>query len=158
MMAQGSGVRGQVPSLNVHLALKVEHRTSNIEHPKGFTLLEVMVALTILAIGFVIALELAGSTMRAVSTSEGYTSAVFLARQKMEELFLKPTLEKGVEEGTSVGYRWRREVIEREPEELQLGSGRPRARLLELRVRVSWPGRDRQRSLELVSLKAMVNP
>lgn len=149
MTAQVSGARCQVRSFSWP-------GRSNVERPNGFTLLEVMVALTILAIGFVIALELAGSTMRAVSASEAYTSAVFLARQKMEELFLDPALEKGVEEGTSGGYRWRKEVIEREPEEIRLGSEKPRARLLQLRVRVSWPGPGRERSVELVSLRAII--
>jgi len=128
----------------------------DIEHPKGFTLLEVMVALTILAIGFVIALELVGSNLRAASTAQAYTAAVFLAREKMEGLFLKPTLEKGVEEGTSGEYRWRSEVIEQEPEEIRLGSEPSRARLFQLRVRVSWPGQGRERRIELVSLRAMV--
>lgn len=55
----------------------------------GFSLLEVMVAVAIMAVSFLAVIEYQGQAMRRVGASEQMTTATFLARQKMEETLLE---------------------------------------------------------------------
>ncbi len=63
----------------------------------GFTLLEIMVALAILAIGLISILSAQGNSLRASGRAELIETASLLARQKMTEKILevKKELEKG---------------------------------------------------------------
>ena len=73
----------------------------------GFTLLEVMVALAILAIGLVTVMQLFAGALRLSRVDKGLTEAVLLAQQKMDELVLIEDLTDGYEEsGEENGYSW----------------------------------------------------
>lgn len=123
---------------------------------QGFTLLEVMVALAILSIGLLVMIELIAWALRSASTSQEHTQAVFLARQKMEELLLDPSLKEGALEGEfNGGYRWSVQVVEKGLREIRSPQEGRWTRLMELRVKVAWPSRGRERSLQLTSLKAV---
>ena len=52
----------------------------------GFTLLEVMVAVAILAVGMVSLFELFSGSLRLAKVSEDYTKAVMGAQKKMDEV------------------------------------------------------------------------
>lgn len=73
----------------------------------GFTLLEILVALVILALSLGILLQLLSRNLQSASQSEAYTRAVMLARMKMEELLVReapvPADLQGELEG---GYAW----------------------------------------------------
>lgn len=56
---------------------------------KGFSLLEVMIAVAILAFSFLTLLDFQGQTMFRVGRAEKMTLATFLARQKMGETILQ---------------------------------------------------------------------
>lgn len=56
---------------------------------KGFSLLEVMIAVAILAFSFITLLNFQGQTMFRVGRAEKITLATFLARQKMGETLLQ---------------------------------------------------------------------
>jgi general secretion pathway protein I len=66
-----------------------------LKKQSGFSLLEIMVAVAIMATGFVALLGLQNSTMVATQRAERLTTATFLARQKMVEYEIE--LEKDME-------------------------------------------------------------
>ncbi len=86
----------------------------------GFTLLEVMVAMAILATSFVVLLENHGSSVRLSSRSREVSIAVNLAKDLMTDIELEGFPEIGTtagdfEElypGLYPGYRWEKEVVE----------------------------------------------
>jgi general secretion pathway protein I len=116
---------------------------------EGFTLIEVIIAIVILSISFVMMMQLFSGGLRAAWTSCDYSRAIVLAKDKMEELSDNPVQDSGDFED---GFKWESEVDSyRENEETALN-------LLRLKVKVSWQGGvDRQRSVELVSLKAVMD-
>ncbi len=116
---------------------------------KGFTLIEVIIAIVILIISFVMMMQLFSGGLRAAWTSGDYAKAIVHAKDKMEELSGNPVQGVGDFED---GFKWESEVNPyRENEETALN-------LLRLKVKVSWKGAvDRQRSVELVSLKAVMD-
>lgn len=86
----------------------------------GFTLLEVMVALAILALGIVTVLELFAGSLRLGTKASRYTQAAIYAQNEMDRLFAQPTLEEGEESGELPdGYAWRARVQEIHPDETQ---------------------------------------
>ena len=119
---------------------------------RGFTLLEVIIALAILGIGFALAMELLATGVRSVKTSEEYTQAVLLAHRKMAEIADTASLKGAVEQGESgAGLRWASEL-----QALPQDEALP-AQLYQVRVRVTWPGRRSEKSLDLYSLRMMVD-
>ncbi|MCZ7626457.1 MAG: type II secretion system GspH family protein [Candidatus Methylomirabilis sp.] len=75
----------------------------------GFTLLEVIIALAILGIGFALAMELLATGVRSAKASEEYTQAVLLAQHKMAEVSVARDLTRAADGGNwaadSVGHR-----------------------------------------------------
>lgn len=69
----------------------------NSKNNRGFTLLEVLVALGILAVSLTAILQLYGTAMLTSGRAESMTVATLLARQKMAEEMLK--IEKDAAEG-----------------------------------------------------------
>ncbi len=77
----------------------------------GFTLLETLVAMMILAIALGIILQQFSAALNAGHISESYTRAVWHAREKMDELLLNESLTEEAREGVfDDGYRWRYRV------------------------------------------------
>lgn len=77
------------------------------EVSSGFTLLEVMVALAILAIGLVMVMQLFAGALRLSRVDKGLTEAVLVAQQVMDGLALRDDLDDGLEESGEVnGYTW----------------------------------------------------
>ena len=117
------------------------------ENISGFTLIEVIVALAILSISFVLVMELFSVGLRSARTSCDYTRAIVLAKGKMEEMPGDPVNDSGDFED---GFRWETEVQDYKKDE---GSGR---RLLKVKVKVLWDSALKtQRSFELTSLRAV---
>lgn len=80
---------------------------------KGFTLLEVMIALAILSLSLIALLSLRNSSIRLVEHSDRITTATLLAKAKMEDL--PRPVQVGESEGefegeTYKGYKWKRVV------------------------------------------------
>jgi general secretion pathway protein I len=123
---------------------------------KGFTLIEVLVAVVLLGIGLTIILELFSGGLRSVRLSEEYTRAVWYGREKMEEMLVSRELSEGVTEGTfDPSYSWKIEVKKSNP---LIGQGEEGTttlpiELYQIIVTVTWPSGARQRSLEIESLR-----
>jgi general secretion pathway protein I len=102
--------------------------------PHGFTLLEVMVALVVVATAFVALLGLQNRNLAWIGQDQDLTRATLLARQLITQMEL---VEQFPELGTSQGefddypgFYWEREVTETELPDLR-----------EVRLRVVWDER-----------------
>jgi type II secretion system protein I len=116
---------------------------------RGFTLLEVLVALTILALAIVTLMQLSSQGLRLLRLSDDYQQAVLVADRLARSV---DGLEVGVQAGREGRFEWERRVaLMPMPEELVAGSG-PELRLYALTVAVRWGGR---RTLELASLRTV---
>ncbi len=115
----------------------------------GFTLIEVIIAIAILSISFVMIMQLFSGGLRASRLSCDYTRAVIHAKDKMEEI--SNTLVQGSGEFED-GFKWESEV---QPyEELEESP----INVLKIKVIVSWSDvLKKQKSVELVSLKVVPN-
>ena len=82
----------------------------------GFTLIEILVALAILATSLVVLLENVGSSIRLSEVSRDLTVAAIIAQDKMTEMELEGEYVIGEEEGDFEdrypGYWWRMSVTE----------------------------------------------
>ncbi len=117
---------------------------------RGFTLLEVLVALAILSIAVTVVLQLFSSGLRAISASEDYVSASIKAEAKMREILADDKIsEKSFSETTDDGYRLDvsiNEVLKARTENLQV-------RLLEIDLIIHWTRGTKDRSLTLKTQK-----
>ncbi len=119
----------------------------------GFTLVEVLVALIVLSVAVVAALQLFGGGLRLARAAADHQDATLLASAKLSELTLE-SLEEGTSEGTEGDYHWTRRVsFDRDllPEEPD-ASKPETVRLARVSVEVRW---GRNRRFELVTLRAV---
>lgn len=85
---------------------------------RGFTLLEVMVALAVIATAFTALLGLHVRSLRVAARDQSYTQALLLSRSLITEAELGPYPEVGIAQGDFEdrwpglygGYRWERTV------------------------------------------------
>jgi type II secretion system protein I len=119
---------------------------------RGFTLLEVLVALTILAIAIVAFMQLSSQGLRLLHLSDDYQQAVTVADRIARAT---DVVEESADAGQEGRFQWERRVsLVPVPEELAPGAG-PRLRLYALSVAVRW---GRGRTLELASLRTVTQP
>ncbi|HWP48217.1 MAG TPA: prepilin-type N-terminal cleavage/methylation domain-containing protein [Candidatus Limnocylindrales bacterium] len=119
----------------------------------GFTLLEIIIALTILSIGLISAIEVFSHDLRLVLSSKEYTQALTHAQELIEELDLNP-LTEGTEAGEfSDGYRWQRTVT---PYSLDKEESSSPVRMFEVKVTVSWSSGNKTRDVELTTLRTVL--
>lgn len=124
---------------------------------QGFTLLEVMVALTILGISMTALIEIFTNGLKAAHKTRDLNMAMLLAQSKMEQVMLERTLEEASDSGTFERlerYRWLVEIVPWEyPDDLFWSSAQREAlatgeisaedkeqvfRIFEVRVTVGW--------------------
>ena len=122
---------------------------------KGFTLLEIMVALAILGIALGVILQQFSGGLKAIRVSREYTTALIHAREKLEEFSLQKKLSEKAESGEfEDGYRWRviispfGEDQGAEDQEFLL------LRLCEITSMVSW-GEGKEKRVEVATLKVV---
>jgi general secretion pathway protein I len=118
---------------------------------EGFTLLEVLVALVVLATTVVATLQLFGGGLRLARTAGDHADAALLASAKLADLEPGP-LTEGAIEGIDGPYRWTRRVT-LDPSLLPVEPDTPDAalvRLARVNVEVQW---GQGRRFELVTLR-----
>ena len=116
---------------------------------RGFTLLEVLVALSILAVAIVGFMQLSSQGLRLLHQADDYQQAVIVADRVARAA---EVVEEGAEAGQEGRFQWERRVtLVPVPEELAPGTG-PQLRLYALSVAVRW---GRGRTLELASLRTV---
>ena len=117
---------------------------------RGFTLLEVLVAMAILGLALLALIQLSAQGLRLLRLSEDYQGAVRLADQLARTVQVD---QERVETGQQGGLRWERRIsLVPVPDELTADAG-PRPRLYAVSVAVGWGAK---RTLELKSLRAAV--
>jgi general secretion pathway protein I len=123
----------------------------------GFTLIEVVVAMAILAVGLTIIIELFSGGLRLGRTSVEYTKAVNYARMKMEEIAVKQTMEEGSEEGEFDNtFRWQVETkrVGILPVEDKTDF-KPPAELFLVKINILWKSGSKERSTRIESYKTI---
>lgn len=119
----------------------------------GFTLIEIIMAMAILAIGVIGVVRLIPVGLKASKSSEMISKAAFLAQKQLEELKLagfdqltaepEPTVALEGEEGD---YSWAAEVSEVSLEGLTSSEN-----IRRLSLTVSWPEKNRTQTQEFVT-------
>ena len=113
----------------------------------GFTLLEVLVALAILSLAVVTAIQLFAGGLRLLKVAGEHQQAALLADQKTREV---GALVEGRETGTEGEFTWERSIRSTEvPAEVALTSPKP-YRIYTVTVQVRWDGK---RSVEVATLR-----
>jgi len=109
-------------------------RSSALRRSKGFSLLEVMIALAILGTALVAIFQIFSENLRTTQKADDYTKAIFYARSMMDEAFIfaDPSGESASEEYEE-RYAVRRDVS------LKSESDDGKVKLYEIAVTVKWP-------------------
>ena len=118
----------------------------------GFSLLEVIVALAIMAIGFLTVSQLFSGSIRSVSLSEQYLKGTTLAHSKLGELEVNNYSVTDLE-GTfpdEKNYRWQLQIS---PHTSPLNSKKNNIQLSEVTLNVLWEEAGKTRDIELSTLK-----
>ena len=82
---------------------------------RGFTLIEVLIATSVAAIGIVAALELFAGSTRLAGASTEQTQALVIGRSAMDQALWRIDLKEGTDSGDVDRYRWVREVVRLDP-------------------------------------------
>lgn len=126
----------------------------------GFTLLEVVVAMTIVGIGVVTLLEIFSTGLRLGSRSSAATEAMTYGRQAMDEILLRRKIEMGAQQGSlNERARWKLgiEPVPEPSDRLSLSSAWE-LKEITLDMRVTDAGRDRPVELRTYRLVRKKNP
>lgn len=126
----------------------------------GFTLLEVVVAMTIVGIGVVTLLEIFSTGLRLGSRSSATTEAMTYGRQAMDEILLRRKIEEGAQQGSlNERARWKLGIEPvREPSDTLSLSSAWELKEITLDLRVTDAGRDRPVELRTYRLVRKKNP
>lgn len=121
-----------------------------VEQESGFTLLEVLVALSILAMALVMIMQLFSADMRSITASEDYVAATIKAEALMREVLDDPELKEQVwnfqtEDGYAVDVAVKKDLEDR-TEKLNV-------ELLDVTLTVRWKKGIKDRSLSLHTMK-----
>jgi len=140
-------------------------RHAGLRSQDGFTLIEVLVALSLLAVGLATTIELFSGSLSQAYYSRVYTTATFLANQKMGEVLLSkesPSL-TGSFDPPYENFDYNVEISSKN---LPVGNIEdsffsdetvpPSPSLQKVRVTVSWEQDHREKKLYLETLQAMV--
>ncbi|MBL7020509.1 MAG: prepilin-type N-terminal cleavage/methylation domain-containing protein [Nitrospinaceae bacterium] len=126
-------------------------KSSNWRNEQGFSLLEVVVALTILAGGFLTVLNLFSGSVLSVDLSGQYLKAVTLANSKINELEMfnfQPSEYSG-QFKKEKSYRWEIDIA---PHDSPLNDPSSGIQLQKILLNVSWEDRGQTRNVELATL------
>ncbi len=118
------------------------------EREAGFTLLEVIVAVTILGAGIVALVTLFTGGLRLAGGSRDLSAASVYAAQRLEEALLAPEPSVGAESGAfGEKYRWTTRSEELSPEE------EIPFRATRIEVTVTWDDGDDDRSVDMAAVR-----
>jgi general secretion pathway protein I len=131
---------------------------------KGFSLLEILVAFSIMAVALTIVLRIFGSGVNAAVVSEEYSIAVQIAESLMARVGVETPLEAGEMSGVEADlYEWQVRIspvitpqapFQKFKSQQEDTENTPSIQLFNVRVQVVWGDEEiKQRSLVLNSLK-----
>jgi general secretion pathway protein I len=119
---------------------------------EGFSLLEVIVALSIMAVGFATVMQLFSGSIKSVDLSDEYLKAVSLGNHKMGEFELDDffTEEFSGEFENEPNYSW---TLDLEPYGDILNVDEENIQLAKVTVNVLWNSRGKERNVQLVTVR-----
>lgn len=119
---------------------------------KGFTLLEILVALAILATAVTIIFQLFSASLRNISVSEDVVAASVRAEAKIREVLSKEELSADSwTEETNDGYKFAVNITEA----LQQKTDSLPLQVLQIDVAITWIKNSKERSLHLKTFKTV---
>jgi len=125
-----------------------------LRNEKGFTLLEIIASLTILATVILTLVQMFSGSMNQATQAKRYLTGVYLAQQKFSQLeldnFKSDTTEGAFE--NQENYRWQLEII---PYESPLKDEDAHIKIQKVSLRVFWEDRSQEKEVQLVSLKTL---
>ena len=133
--------------------LSQENLKSNaLRNDKGFSLLEVIVALLIMAGGFLAVVNLLSGSVRSVDLSSQYLKAVTLANSKMNELEIENFYvdDKSGRFKNEENYRWDLFI---EPYNSRLNEENSGIQLQKILLKIFWDDNGKRRNLELATVR-----
>jgi prepilin-type N-terminal cleavage/methylation domain-containing protein len=125
-----------------------------LRNEKGFTLLEIIVSMTILAGGVLTLVQMFSGSINQATQADRYLNGVYLAQQRFSQLEID-NFQSDISEGTfedHKNYRWQLEVL---PYESSLNDESARIKIEEVSLRVYWKDNDREKEVQLVSLNVI---
>jgi general secretion pathway protein I len=127
---------------------------------KGFSLLEILIAFSILALSLGILLKIFSAGVDSAVIAEDYTAAVQIGQGLMAKAGIETPLQQGQESGVeNEKYQWLVDIspFEFNPEKIDTTS--LTAALFKVKVIVSWgDANSNDRQIELTSLKLVKKP
>lgn len=122
----------------------------------GFTLVEVMVAFTILALCVGVVTVIFGNGLRVAAAADGYTRAIAVAESKIAEFSLSDNLQPGQAQGMAGDIQWQTLVL---PWVLDpsAANGLPAPDYYRISVRAAW-GEGQTLALETIRLAPRTRP
>jgi len=136
----------------------MDHKKSDLPRlarlgARGFTLIEVLVAVIVLTVCLVVVMELFSGGLRSGRVSEGYVHAIYHAREKMEDILTDPELAPGSDSGEFAdGSSWKVEITAIEEEKDRPFPGKAYG-LFQIDLKVSWRDGSRQRHFSLSTIQ-----
>jgi prepilin-type N-terminal cleavage/methylation domain-containing protein len=136
---------------SISTPLLENRKLKNLKNEQGFSLLEVVVALTILAGGFLTVLNLFSGSILSVDFSGQYLKAVTLANSKINELEMLnfQISEYSGKFQNEESYRWELDIA---PHDSPLNAPESGIQLQEILLKVLWEDRGQTRNVELATL------
>jgi general secretion pathway protein I len=118
----------------------------------GFTLIETLVAISILAISLVVILQLFSGGLKSSRLSDEYTRGIFHAREKMDEILLAQELTEGVIGGQfDDDFKWRAEARRLDIKEAK--DARLPFRAFNIKVEVLWNAGGTEKHFAISAIK-----
>jgi prepilin-type N-terminal cleavage/methylation domain-containing protein len=134
-------------------SIAIEQTESRRRDEAGVTLLEILIAVSILGICFSALFSSFSTALRTTDRVDRYSQAIEFAHAKLNELLVDPTLGAGDQRSgaTRAGLRWKAvtEAIDQRP---GAGPDKP-IQLLRIVLEVSWPTSTGTQSFVLQTLK-----
>ncbi len=127
---------------------------------KGFTLLEILLAISILGVAMTVIMQQFSAGLRIARVSQNYTIATIYAKQKLEEILVEEEMQEKEDSGSfDDGYSWRisimpyEEYMEGEEDE-NLFDLLP-MEMYRLESVVSWVEGEKEKNITLATLKTV---
>ena len=134
-------------------------RTAQPLHQRAFTLIETLVAMTLMALLMTALFEVFSASLSALALSETRSAAVLLAQSRLAELSVPEQIRRGdlrgrFEQADGLEFVWRASATPADNDDFG-GDAKSTLRLYSTRVEVRWRERGRDHQVELESLVAV---
>lgn len=129
-------------------------KINKTKHSAGFSLIEVLVALTILAISFGVIFEIFSGGLRRVNDGSQGFKAMLQAETLMNDLGHNLPIREGAQQGTTdLGYKWQIDIKPYEPDMGDVDVESPLGELYDISITVRWQSGLRERQVTIHSLR-----